>query len=37
MPVDHYRMANFPGMNLKKIYGDDWKENGKRFPAISDE
>ena len=26
MPVDHYRMANFSGMNLKKIYGDDWKE-----------
>ena len=26
MPVDHYKMANFSGMNLKKVYGSAWKE-----------
>lgn len=35
MPVDHYRMANFSGMNLKKSMGMTGRKNGKRFPAIS--
>ena len=26
MPLDHFKMANFSGMNLKKVYGAQWKE-----------
>lgn len=26
MPVDTFKMANFTGMNLKRVYGDAWKE-----------
>ncbi len=26
MPMDSFKMANFSGMNLKRVYGDAWKE-----------
>lgn len=34
MPLDHFKMANFSGMNLKKVYGAQWKENGRKYPVI---
>lgn len=26
MPIDHFKMVNFPAINLKRIYGEHWKE-----------
>ncbi|WP_128083699.1 beta-galactosidase [Paenibacillus sp. DMB5] len=25
MPLDHYKITNFTAMNLKKVYGDQWR------------
>ena len=34
MPLDHFKMANFSGMNLKKCMARSGRKNGRKYPAI---